>query len=89
MQLEHALILLRLVHAEVVQQLAALCNFSEESAACRMILLVILQVSSEQNDFLREDRDLNLWGAGVLFVSLTVGDKLLLGAALDCHKGIG
>lgn len=85
MRLENLLVLGRLVHAEVVQKLAALCDFSEESAACRVILLVLLKVASQKTDFLGEDSDLDLRGAGVLFVDLAVRDQFLLGFALDSH----
>lgn len=87
--LENGLVVVRLVHAEVVQKLAALCNLAKQSAACGVILLVFLKVASEETDFLGEDRDLHLGGAGVFFVNLAVGNQFLLGFALDGHDEWG
>ena len=89
MQLQHGLIFLRLVHTEIIKQFAALSDFAKETASCGMIFLVILQMAGQKDDFLCEDRDLYLRGAGVFLMNLTVGDKFLLCAALDCHGEIG
>ncbi len=84
--LQHLLILLRLVHAQVIQELAALSDFAKQTAAGGVILLVFLQVIGQHRDFLCENRDLDLGGAGVLFVELAVFDQLLLGTALEGHR---
>jgi len=82
---ENLLVLVRLVHTQIVQKFAALCNLTKQSTACGVILLVFLKVASEETDFLGEDSDLHLRGAGILFVDLAVRDQFLLGFALDGH----
>lgn len=85
MLLEHLLVLLRLVHAEVREQFAALGNLAEQSPAGGVILLVLLEVIREHRDFLRKNSDLNLRRARILFVELAIRDQLLFGAALERH----
>lgn len=84
-RLENLLVLGRLIHAEIIQKLAALCDFSKETAACGVILFVLLKVTGQKTDFLGEDSDLDLRRACILFVDLAVRDQLLLGFALDSH----
>lgn len=80
---QYCLVLLWLVHAEVVQQLAALGNLAEQTAACGVIFLMFLEVIREHTDFLCEDCDLHLRGACILFVDLAIRDQFLLGLALE------
>jgi hypothetical protein len=83
------LVLFRLIHTEIVQKLAALGDFSEESAASGVILLVLLKVAREFADFFRQNSDLNLRRAGVFLMKLCIRDQLLLGAARKCHGACG
>ena len=66
-------------------ELAALGDLAEQTAAGGMILLVLLQGSGGIRNFLCEDRDLDLRGAGVILMKLAVGDQLLLCFALEGH----
>lgn len=89
MRFQNLLVFLRLVHAEVVQQFAALSNHAEETAAGGVVFLVLLEVIREHTDLLGEDGDLNLRGARILIVDLGIRDQLLLGLALERHGGFG
>ncbi len=86
MHLEHLLVLRRLIHLEVIQELAAVCDFTEQPAAGAVVLLVILQVLGEHLDLGGQDRDLHLRRAGVLFVGLRFLNQLLLFRALEGHR---
>ena len=86
---DHLLVLLRLIHTEVREELAALCNFGEESAAGGIILLVFLQMLRQERDFLREYRDLHMGRPRVLLVRLMLGNQRLFCFSLERHKRNG
>lgn len=86
MRLQHFLIRIRLVHAEVIQELAALRDFAKEPPARGEVLLVLGQMRREKIDLLGEDGDLHLRGAGVFVMGAVFGDESLLGCALDGHR---
>ena len=50
---------------KVLEKAAAFVHFLEETAAGRMVLLVLLQVLRELLDFRGQDCDLHLWGTCV------------------------
>lgn len=58
--LQHLLIVLGLIHAKVREQLSAVSDFAEKTAAGRVILPMIFQMIREERDSFGEDRDLNL-----------------------------
>ena len=60
MRLEHALILLWAIHAEVIEQSAALGDHAEKPSTSRLVLFVLLEVLCEQLDLLGQDCDLDL-----------------------------
>lgn len=60
MLLEDPLVFLGLVHFEVREDLATLCDLPEEPTTSGMILLVLMEVLCEFTDLFGEDRDLHL-----------------------------
>lgn len=84
--LEHLLVLGGLILLEVREELAALRDFSEESAACGVIFLVIFEVIGEKTDLLGEQSNLDLRRTGVLGVLAVLGDESFFRGALENHK---
>ena len=89
MLLEHFLIVIRLVHAEIREELAALSDFAEQTATGGVIFLVIFQVISKESNRLGEDGNLNLRGTRVLCMRAVLGDKRLFLGLLDGHNYTG
>ncbi len=69
---------IRIVHTQVVQNLASLCNFAKEASAGGFIFRVFLQMFHEQIDFFTQERDLDLGRTSVLLVSLMLANEFLL-----------
>ena len=86
MRLQRLLVILRLVHLEVREQAAALGDFAKQTIAAGLILLVVLQVLGQFDDFGRQNRDLHLGGARVFDVRAVLIDQLFLLRPLECHK---
>ncbi len=84
-RLEHFLVLGGLVHAQVVEKLAAAGDHAEEAAASRVVLLVLLQVLSKFSNFLCKDSNLHTWRPCVLLVGLVLCNETLFCSALECH----
>lgn len=84
--LQYILVSIRLIHAQIGEQFAALGYFAKQSAACRVIFLVVLQVIRQESDGLGEDRDLHLRGACILCMRTMLGDKSFLCGLLDSHR---
>lgn len=85
MRFQHFLVLLRLVHAQVHEELAALRDLPQKPPARRVIFLVLLQVLRQERNSLRQDRDLHLRGPGVLRVQTVFRNEIPLRRALDSH----
>ena len=88
MRLQHRLILLRLVHLQVIEELAALRDLAEKTATRGEILLVLGQVLAQKVDLLREDGDLHRRGACVGLVDLVLRNETFLRGALEHGKGM-
>lgn len=86
---DRLLIILRLVHTEVVEQLAAAGNLGQKSTASGVVFLVILEVLGHHRDFLGEDSNLHRWRTGVLVVCAVFADECLLRGTLERHKNRG
>jgi len=86
MLLYHFLILRRLVHAEIVQEIAAVCHFAKQSAASGVIFLVTLKMLRESANFLGDNGNLHLWRTGVFRVCAIFCDNRFLLCALERHK---
>lgn len=86
MLLQDLLVLLGLVLLEVREELAALCDFTEQTAAGGVVLAVIFQVVCKETDDFGEQRDLDLRRAGVLGMLAVLGDECFLGRALENHR---
>ncbi len=87
MRLQHLLIIIRLIHAEIREEFSALGDFAEESPAGGMILLMFLEMRSQKTDFLREDCDLHLRRTSVLGVGAMLRNQRSLRRALERHTG--
>lgn len=88
-RLEHLLVLRRLVHLQVHEELAALRDHAEQSFAGVVVLLVFLKVLRHLVDAARENRNLYRCGARVLCVILMLLDQCLLLRALQRHGRVG
>ena len=86
MRLKGLLVILRLIHAQVREQFAALRNFAEQSPATGVIFLMFLQMLRQIIDLLGQNRDLYLRGTGIFFVRLVLIDQLFLLSSLEGHK---
>ena len=64
--------------AQVIEQPGALADHHQQTAPARMVLLVRAQMLSQIRDALREQRDLDLWRAGVAVVDGVPLDDVLL-----------
>ena len=53
MLLDDLLVLRGLIHTEVVQEIAAVCDLAEESAASGVVLLMVMEVLRETANLLR------------------------------------
>lgn len=85
MCLQHTLVRLRLIHAQVREKLSALSYFAQKSAACGVVLAVLLKVIGQKSDFCSKNGDLNLRRTGVLRMGAMICNQLLLLGALECH----
>lgn len=83
--LQYLLVLLRRIHAEVIQKRSATSDFAQKSATRRVVHLVFLQMLGQKIDFLCEDGDLHMRGTGVLIMRLVLADQLLFDSALERH----
>ena len=86
MLLYHFLILIRLIHPEVIQEIAAVRHFAQKSASGRVIFLVTLKVLRESANFLGDNGNLHLRGAGVFRVRAIFCDNRFLLCALERHR---
>ena len=89
MRLQHLLIRIRIVHLEVIEELAALRHFAQEPAARGEVLLVLGKVLAQKVDLLGEDGDLDGRGSGVFVMRAVLGDETFLDRALDGHRRKG
>lgn len=83
MRLDDLLVLIGLVHAKIIEKLAAVRDFAEESPAGGLVLLVFLKVLGEELNFLREDGDLHLRRTRILLMRAVLGDEFLLCGTLE------
>lgn len=86
MLLQYRLVLLRLIHAEVIEELATLGDLAEKTTSCREILLMLGEVLAQEIDLLGENGNLHLRRPGVFVVCAMLGDETLLGGGLECHR---
>ena len=89
MLLDHFLILLRLVHAQVIEEVSAMRDFAKESVAGGVIFLMRLKVLCEETDFLGQNS--NLYGRrSRIFRMLTMlADECFFLRALEGHNKEG
>ena len=85
MRLQHLLVLLGLIHAEVREELSALGDLAEESAAGGVVLLVLLEMLREHRDLLCKKCDLHLGRTCVLGMCPVLGNESFLLCALESH----
>jgi len=88
-RVDHLLVVLRLVHPEVREELAAARDLGDESATRGIVLPVIFEMLGHLFDLLRENGDLDGGRARVLLVKAVLGDDLLLRSALENHRVVG
>lgn len=86
MRLQHFLVLLRLIHAQIGKELSALSHLSKKPAACGVIFLMFMEVIRKQFDLFGQNRNLHLWGTCVLRMSAMLCDERFLRRALDRHR---
>lgn len=81
-RLDHLLVFLGLVHAEIIQNFATLGDFAEETTARAFILWMLLEMFRKEIDLVTEDRNLHVRRTSVLIVDLVLRDELFL----DCAR---
>lgn len=86
--LQRLLVGIRVIALEVHEEVAALGDFAEQTAAGGVVFLVILQVVGQLRDLTREERNLDLGGTRVFLVRLVLSDDRLLDASLQSHKNM-
>lgn len=89
MFLDHFLVLLRLIHAQVVQEVSAVRDFAKEAVARGVVLLVIMQVLRQVTDLIRQNGNLHGRRTGVLLMLTMLGDEFLFLRALEGHNEEG
>ena len=80
------LIVVRLIHTQIIQKFSASCDFRKKSSAGRVIFFVLLKMFRDHIDFLREDCDLHLRGAGIFIMRAVLANKSLFCRAFEGHK---
>lgn len=63
---------------EVAKKISSVTDHLQKSATAVVILRVVLKMRVERIDAVREDRDLNLRGSGVVVAELVLSNNLLL-----------
>ena len=84
--LDHVVEALGALRLQVPEERAALADHHQETAARRVVVLVILEVLGELPDPLRQQGDLDLRRTGVPIARAIVLDQLRLGFGGDAHS---
>ena len=87
--LEHLLIGLAVVHLEVREELSSTCDLREESAACGVIFLVLLEMLRNLSNLFTENADLHLRRTRVFCMCGVFSYDLLLVGFLERHRDGG
>lgn len=77
-RLHHPLIRLCIVHAQVIEDLAALGDLAKEPPARGFILRMLLKMLHEEIDLFTQERNLHLRRTRVLLMGLMLADEFLL-----------
>ncbi|TSC97219.1 MAG: hypothetical protein Greene101449_1264 [Candidatus Peregrinibacteria bacterium Greene1014_49] len=83
--LQRLLILLRLIHAQIIEERPALGDFAKKSTAGGVVFLMVLKVLREFADLLTENRDLHRRRSCVFGMCAVLGNETLFIGTLESH----